>query len=303
MFGFSHQYQYQQPHHQTQSSSKITQKDFPDNPEKPVTLEDYPTYNSVNKLRKDTPFIKFIVLYDKIKTKVNERNGTGTGTGLVKMQLYNEIKSIAKVMCIDVKSVYKHFDYLSYKLYDLLKKVNKAIVYAGQQYQDKGKGSNSITKKGNIYLCNQFKKLRKDQPQCISTNYVVPSKFSFKSTVLNKTFEGITNSLNINNEIYKEVLNCFNTLLTLMSETIIISIGGSYLNFLSIRQLVEDEFKKEIPIPNSRMGGGGKGSFKKTKKIVQFKSNTKLKTKLNTKLKTKRKLKMHSKFHKKPNSS
>lgn len=284
---------------QQQQLSKITQKDFPDNPEKPVSLEDYPTYNPVNKLRKDTPFIKFIVLYDKIKTEVNKR----TGTGLVKMQSYNEIKSIAKVMCIDVKNVYKHFDYLSYKLYDLLKKVNKAIIYAGQRYRDKEKGSNSITKKGNIYLCNQFKKLRKDQPQCISTNYVVPSKFSFKSTVFNKTFEGITNSLNINNEIYREVLNCFNTLLTLMSETIIISIGGSYLNFVSIKQIVENEFKNEIPILNYRMGGGNKGSLKKTKKIVQFKSNTKLKTKLDTKLKTKKKLKMHSKFHKKTNSS
>ena len=297
MYGYQQQQydtRYQQPH-QTQSSSKITQKDFPDDTTKPVTLEDYPTYNQGNKLRKDTPFKKFISLYGEILPKINVSNAK------IKMQSYNEIKSIAKVMCIDVKNVYKHFDYLSYKLYDLLKKVNKAIVYAGKKYSEKGKGYNNITKKGNLYLCNEFKRLRKEQPQCISTNYVVPSKFSFKSTVFNKTFEGITNSLNINNEIYKEVLNCFNTLQNLMSETIIISIGGSYLDFLSIKQIVETIFKNEFPSPNYRMGGGGSGSLKKTKKIIQFKSLSKSNTKLKTKKKLK--LKMHSKFHKKLNSS
>jgi len=293
---------------------KLTEKDI--SFETPIEFKYYPTYATFQNI---SNFEKFKILYGKIKDKVN-----GIPNTKVIMKSYDEIKSIAKVMCIDVKSVYKHYDYLLLKLYDLLKKVNKLIVYAGKKYANKkNREETKITKDGNIFLCKAFKNIRKEQPQCISTNYVVPSRFSFKSTVFNKTFEGVTNSLYINNEIYKEVLNCIYTLQNLMNEVIIISIGGSYFNFVSIKKEVEFFYKNEFKVEltgysqssysssstnyeRQRRGMGiWGGSSKKTKKIVQFKSKTKLDTKSNIKLKTKKKLKlkMHSKFNKKQNSS
>jgi hypothetical protein len=298
----------------SQIEPKYTEKEI--SFETPIEFKYYRTYGTFQNI---SNFEKFKILYGKIKDKVN-----GVQNAKVIMQSYDDIKSIAKVMCIDVKSVHKHYDYLLMKLYNLLKKVNKLIVYAGKKYANKkNREESKITKAGNIFLCNAFKNIRKEQPQCISTNYIVPSRFSFKTTVFNKTFEGVTNSLYINNEIYKEVLNCFYTLQNLMNEVIIISIGGSYLNFVSIKNIVKDFYKTEFKVEvegylqssyssssanydrQRRAMGFFGGSSKKTKKIVQFKSKTKLDTKSNIKLKTKKKLKlkMNSKFNKKQNSS
>ena len=224
-------------------------------------------------------------------------------------------------MGISIKNIPSHYNNLSQKLYNFIQKTNSIITtIASKKPEKKQEGkithtisSSTIHKKNNIFLLKILKNLRKDQPQCSIESYKIPSFLS--STSLEKSFEGVSNSMFINNQIFNDIIECFNVLQKMINETI--SVAITTVNFINLKseinRIIADEFRFDLNSSRSLTFTGysqspslnhyGRphapryhgGSLKKTKKRVQFKSLSKSNTK--------KKLKMHSKFHKKPNSS
>jgi hypothetical protein len=289
-------------------------------------IEDLPTFKLINNKKKN-----FEDFYIHIQQKINTQQIKSVEKTII-LPPFNEIQSNATIIGIPIKNINSYYNNLYEKIFIFLQNVNEYITKLVKKYTEtkiEGKklitvATNTIHKANNQRLLILLKKLRRDQPQCFLSSFKIP-KF-LKPTSLDKNFIGITNSIFVNYKIYVDIIECYNTLKKIMTETITIAIGGS-TNFNLVKNVVEDCYKEEFKNTFTELKSQsqydtehlrGYGTFgrrfggrrlssasslnKKTKKKIQFKSLSKSNSKSNTKSKTKRKLKMHSKFHKKTNS-
>jgi hypothetical protein len=205
-----------------------------------INFDQYPSWKYQNH-----NFSEFNTLYNKIKSDIGTKSK-------VTIPEYTSIKET-----IYGKNIYKTeslYNTLKKRLDQYIKYINKCISFAAK----KKKTGTQIDKRGNPILVQQFIKIRKNQPECKTESYKIPSFFT---SVKLPPLTG-TNSLTLNKQIMSELSNCFSYLKSLMEQTFKVAIGlTEYPSIQSnITTSLNTEFKQNTNsgFSSQRYGGSRK---------------------------------------------